>query len=33
MTLKRPRAAMPASIRRELDAAGLMQAFKTRPPY
>ncbi|MCA6101660.1 YdeI/OmpD-associated family protein [Bradyrhizobium australafricanum] len=33
MTLKRPRAAMPASIRHELDATGLMQAFKARPPY
>ncbi|MEN3348227.1 MAG: hypothetical protein V7632_1862 [Bradyrhizobium sp.] len=31
--LKRPRAAMPAGIRRELDAAGLMEAFKARPPY
>ena len=31
--LKRPRAVMPAGIRRELDAAGLMQAFKDRPPY
>lgn len=31
--LKRPRAVMPAAIRRELDAAGLMQAFKDRPPY
>ncbi|WP_431017515.1 YdeI/OmpD-associated family protein [Bradyrhizobium pachyrhizi] len=29
----RPRAAMPASIRREPDATGLMQAFKARPPY
>ncbi|WOH78437.1 YdeI/OmpD-associated family protein [Bradyrhizobium sp. BEA-2-5] len=33
MTLKRPRAAMPESIRRELDASGLMQSFKARPPY
>ncbi|WP_456732905.1 YdeI/OmpD-associated family protein [Bradyrhizobium sp. USDA 3364] len=33
MTLKRPRATMPASLRRELDNAGVMQAFKERPPY
>ncbi|GKQ50890.1 hypothetical protein BRSPCE3_17450 [Bradyrhizobium sp. Ce-3] len=24
---------MPASVRRELDGLGLMQAFKQRPPY
>jgi len=24
---------MPASIRRELDATGLMPAFRERPPY
>ncbi|WP_338826773.1 YdeI/OmpD-associated family protein [Bradyrhizobium sp. 27S5] len=33
MILRRPRATMPASIRRELDAGGLMQAFNERPPY
>ena len=31
--LRRPRATMPASIRRELDASGLMQAFNERPQY
>ena len=31
--LRRPRAVMPAGIRRELDAAGLLAAFKARPPY
>ncbi|UGY03286.1 YdeI/OmpD-associated family protein [Bradyrhizobium quebecense] len=33
MTLKRPRAIMTAGIRRELDAAGLTETFKERPPY
>ncbi|QPF81614.1 YdeI/OmpD-associated family protein [Bradyrhizobium genosp. L] len=31
--LKRPRATMPAGIRRALDAAGLMAVFRERPPY
>jgi len=33
MILKRPRATMTAEIRRELDAAGLTEVFKERPPY
>ncbi|MFB9265561.1 hypothetical protein ACFFWD_20800 [Bradyrhizobium erythrophlei] len=30
--LKRSRAVMPASLRREFDATGLLQAFNERPP-
>ena len=31
--LKRPLAEMPDPLRRELEAAELMPAFKQRPPY
>jgi uncharacterized protein YdeI (YjbR/CyaY-like superfamily) len=31
--LKRPVAKMPDTLRLELEAAGLMPAFKQRPPY
>lgn len=32
-TLKRPRQTMPAFVRKALDAHGLMDAYRQRPPY
>lgn len=30
---RRPRLPMPADVRRELEQAGLMDAYRLRPPY